>query len=64
VTTGPAEVFGTAARLRPSRILVDPGAEREMTLAPGQEARRSPYVGLRLRGAVVAVVTDGIALYV
>jgi hypothetical protein len=64
VTTGAAGVFGTADRLRPSRIVVDPAPERVMSLAPGQEARRSPYLGLRLRGAVVAVVTDGEALYV
>lgn len=59
VTTGPAAVFGTFDRLRPSRVLVDPTVTHNLVLGTGEEARRAPYLGRRLRGTVVAVETDG-----
>lgn len=58
VTTGPAEVFGTAGRLVPTRLVVDPAWESEVRLDPGQEARRAPYLGRTLKGTVVATISE------
>ncbi|MCU1497172.1 MAG: hypothetical protein JWM47_1125 [Acidimicrobiales bacterium] len=62
VTSGPAEVFGTAARLLPSRLLVEPSFSFVSSRRPDQEARRSPYLGLPLHGRLVAAITEDRAL--
>lgn len=62
-TSGPAEVFGTAGRLLPSQILVDPRPRVPFTPWPGQEARRSPYVGRELVGTVLGAVQDGVGVF-
>ena len=51
----PAAVFRTGEVLHDGLVVVDPSAEELIAAGPGQESRRIPYVGTRLRGRVVAV---------
>jgi hypothetical protein len=58
VTDAPARIFGTAAFVQPSTIIVDPGVRRTIGLETGDDMR-NPYVGLELVGAVVAMACGG-----
>jgi hypothetical protein len=58
VTGAPATIFGTAAFVEPSTIIVDPGVRTTIGLETGADMR-NPYVGLELTGAVVAMVCGG-----
>ena len=55
----PASVFRTGQLLQDGAVIVDPAASELIGAAPGQEARRIPYVGTHLATRVVAVVADG-----
>jgi hypothetical protein len=58
VTAAPAEIFGTAAFVEPSTVIVDPGVRRTIGLETGEDMR-NPYVGLELVGAAVAMTCGG-----
>ncbi|CAN5856711.1 hypothetical protein BH10ACT9_BH10ACT9_25820 [soil metagenome] len=58
VTEAPAAIFGTAAFVEPSTIIVDPRVRRTVGLETGEDIR-NPYVGLELAGAVVAMACGG-----
>ncbi|BBY84728.1 hypothetical protein [Mycolicibacterium tokaiense] len=58
VTEAPATIFGTAAFVEPSTVIVDPAARTPVGLETGADMR-NPYVGLELLGAVVAMVSGG-----
>jgi hypothetical protein len=64
VTSGAAGVFGPAAGLDDSRVVVDPNGGGKAGLWPGQEARRSAFRGLELTGAVLAVTAGGTGTFV
>ncbi|MDQ2677771.1 MAG: hypothetical protein M3Y51_03430 [Actinomycetota bacterium] len=52
----PASVFRTEHLLQDGAVIVDPTASELIGAAPGQEARRIPYVGTHLSTRVVGVV--------
>ncbi|MGB3481072.1 MAG: hypothetical protein WBB07_02490 [Mycobacterium sp.] len=56
VTDAPAAIFGTAALVEPSTVIVDPGSRRTIGLETGADMR-NPYVGLELIGEVVAMTS-------
>lgn len=58
VTEAPATIFGTAAFVEPSTVIVDPSVRRIIGLETGED-KRNPYVGLELIGAVVAMTSGG-----
>jgi dihydroorotase-like cyclic amidohydrolase len=58
-TTDAVAVFQPAAEIPESTLIVDPISAGPVGLWPGQEARRSAFLGVELAGSVLAVASGG-----
>jgi hypothetical protein len=62
-TTAAIAVFQPAAEIPESTLIVDPASQGPVGLWPGQEARRSAFLGVELAGSVLAVASGGTGIF-